>query len=283
MKFKLLVESGSTKTDWAVVSEETIAKFSTSGINPASDIELIDLSKESPVLTELADSISEIQYYGAGVIDKFTSKRIADWLNLYFRNISKLTVESDLLGACKATAGLNSGIVSILGTGSNSCLYDGHQITDNIPALGFILSNEGGGTSIGKAILQAYFYRQMPSDVITEFEKWTSITKSQVVQSLYLKKNPTQYLASFAIFLNETKNKEWRKSLLSNSFQDFIDTRIKAYKDYNSYELHFVGSIAYFCQNILRETLQLNDLEATSIVHKPIEGLIALNKKKRDD
>lgn len=277
MSYKLVVESGSTKTDWALISSSGIKRYQSNGINPASDIELLNLRIGTPELLVKANNIKEIYYYGAGVIDNVTRQRISDWLDLYFQNCTTKLVETDLLGACKATAKRNKAIVSILGTGSNSCLYDGERIIDNIPALGYSLGNEGGGTEVGKAILQSYFYRQMPADVKVEFEHKYSIDKSSVVQSLYLQENPTKYLASFASFVSVTKNKNWRRHLLTKVFQRFIDIRIKTYLNYNSYELHFVGSIAYFCQDILEEILQNNSLEASSIVHKPIDGLIALH------
>lgn len=270
----LIVDSGSTKTDWAIIDGLKHSIYSSRGINPSSDSTFISLSDHNRALYDLSSKITDIHFYGAGIIDSVTKNRIRIWLISHFTNTVELTINSDLLGACKALAGNKKGLISILGTGCNSCLYDGNHIIDNIPSLGYIISNEGAGTDIGKAILQSYFYRQMPEDVEREFELKYSIDKSSVVRSLYLESNPTSYLAKYATFINETSNPEWRKSILSPLFQSFIDIRIKSYFEYLSYELYFVGSIAYFCEDILKEILENNNLQVAKILQKPIDGLI---------
>lgn len=274
MKNKLIVESGSTKTDWVIISANEIRKHTTPGTNPAANENLFDLKNACPELLEESNSISEIHFYGAGVIDLKTRTLIKKWLEKYFNQVDKLTIESDLLGAVRAVAGHNKGIINILGTGSNSCVYNGLEIIDNIPALGFALSNEGGGSRIGGELIKSYFYKKLPADVHTEFEERFKITKSDLVKQVYRGENPTAYLASYAKFLNETQNKEWRKNFLFPLFQDFVDIRIKQYSQYLSYDLYFVGSIAYFYSDILRDVLQFNNLSSSSIMQKPIDGLV---------
>ncbi len=270
----LVVDSGSTKTDWAILDGMKHTCYSSPGINPSSDLVFLSLSDHNSAIAEMSSHITHIYYYGAGVIDSATKKRIQDWLSMYFMNSIELNIASDLLGACKALAGDKKGIVSILGTGCNSCTYDGQEVTDNIPALGYSLSNEGAGTEIGKAILQSYFYRKMPTNVKLEFEDKYKIDKSRVVHALYQEPNPTAFLSKHASFINETSDKEWRKSILIPLFQSFVDIRIKSYFDYSAYELYFVGSIAYFCQDILKEILENNNLQVAEIIQKPIDGLI---------
>ena len=275
----LVVDSGSTKTDWAIIDGTVHKCYDSPGINPSSDLAFLSLSEHNSALAEKSHHISHIHYYGAGVIDIPTKKRIHDWLSKYFKNSVGINISSDLIGACKALAGDKEGIVSILGTGCNSCTYDGQKITDSIPTFGFSLSNEGAGTEIGKAILQSYFYRKMPTDVKREFEAKYKIGKSSVVHALYQEPNPTVFLAKYASFINETTNMEWRKAILTPLFQSFVDIRIKSYFDYSVYELYFVGSIAYFCQDILKEILENNNLHVAQIIQKPIDGLIKYHKK----
>ncbi|MDF1698581.1 MAG: hypothetical protein P1U56_22205 [Saprospiraceae bacterium] len=270
----LIVESGSTKTDWVILTPKGQHRFNTKGINPSANSEMYLLEIECPELLEYATIIDSIYYYGAGVIDDRTRTIIHNWLKPYFSSCKEFQIESDTLGSAIATAGDKPGIVCILGTGSNSCLYDGKSITDNIPALGYILSNEGGGSKIGSELIKAYFYRSLPEDVSTEFYTQYPLSKSEVVNALYNDGNPTAYLANFATFLNTTENKTWRKNFLFPLFQEFIDVRIKQYSDYLAYDIHFVGSIAYFYADILREVLQYNSLQCSSIVQKPIEGLV---------
>ncbi|MFT6336785.1 MAG: glucosamine kinase [Saprospiraceae bacterium] len=277
----LVVDSGSTKTDWAIIDGANHTCYFSPGINPSSDLVFRSLAEHNSVLAEMSHFISHIYYYGAGVIDGATKKRIQDWLVTYFKNASEIKVSSDLLGACKSLAGDKKGIVSILGTGCNSCTFDGQKVTDNIPALGYALSNEGAGTAIGKAILQSYFYRKMPADIKLEFKTKYKVDKSSVVHALYQEPNPTAFLAKHASFINETSNKEWRRSILAPLFQSFIDIRIKSYFDYSAYELYFVGSIAYFCQDILKEILENNNLQVAEIIQKPIDGLIKYHNQKQ--
>jgi len=274
VKNKLIIESGSTKTDWVIITASQNLKFTTLGINPAANENLFDLNQECADLLKHSNTISEIHYFGAGVIDDKTRLIIRDWLDIYFKQTENFTIESDMLGAAKAVARDKAGIISILGTGSNSCVYDGNEIKANIPALGFALSNEGGGSKIGGELIKAYFYKKLPEDVRDEFEQRFKISKSDVVEQIYKGDNPTAYLANYARFLNETENKEWRKSFLFPLFQEFIDIRIKQYSEYLQYDLHFVGSIAYFYADVIRDILQYNGLQCSSIIQKPIDGLV---------
>lgn len=274
----LVVESGSTKTEWAVISESQHQIYSTSGINPTSNKKFPPIFTESVELAQFANSVDKIYYYGAGVIDHTTSAKIEQWLLLKFP-MAAVEVKNDMLAACRSTANSNPAIVSILGTGSNSCVYDGTSIIDNIPSLGYAISNEGGGTDIGKAILQAYFYRQMPAKVKIKFDAKFAVTKSQVTNDLYQQPNPTAALAHYASFINDCDDDAWRKSILSTCFKSFVELRILTYSEYHRYELHFVGSIAYFCQDILRDVLEHYNLQAQSIIQKPINGLINWHNK----
>jgi len=274
MAYKLIIDSGSTKTDWVIITPNENYRFSTQGINPSANENLFDLRADAKDLLIHASSISEINYFGAGVIDQRTRLIIKDWLGLYFKNVKHYRIESDMLGAAIATAGHQEGIVCILGTGSNSCVYDGNKIVDNIPALGFALSNEGGGSKIGGMLIKAYFYKQLPTEVRLEFENKYPLDKSEVINQIYKQGNPTAYLAKFAKFLNETEHKEWRRSFLFPIFQEFVDIRIKQYSEYLSHDIYFVGSIAYFYADVIRDILQYKGLTCASIVQKPIDGLV---------
>lgn len=274
MGYKLIVDSGSTKTDWVIIGSAGNYKFSTQGINPSANERLFDLSKEGSDILTYASSITDIKYFGAGIIDERTRTIIKNWLSQYFKKVNYFQIESDLLGASISTAGDDEGIVCILGTGSNSCLYDGSKIVDNIPALGYVLSNEGGGSKIGGELLKAYFYNKLSAEIKNEFEAKYKLSKSEVVEGLYKSENPTAYLASFAQFLNNTQYKDWRKKFLFPIFQEFVDIRIKQYSEYLRYDLYFVGSIAYFYADVINDVLQYNGLTSKSIIQKPIDGLV---------
>ena len=274
MEYKLIVESGSTKTDWVFISSDSELRFSTEGTNPSASEDFFNIRDAIKGLDSISDQVISIHFFGAGIINDHARRLIQSWLSPYFKNCRHFQIESDMLGAAISTAGEKKGIICILGTGSNSCVFDGQKIIDNIPALGFALSNEGGGSKIGSQLIKAYFYGLLPKDVHAEFSSLYAIEKSELVEQVYKKENPTAFLAGYAKFLNETKNKSWRKEFMFPIFQEFIDIRIKQYSDYSGYDLHFVGSIAYFYADLLKEVLQNNNLTCTSIVPKPIDGLV---------
>ena len=273
MSYKLVADSGSTKTDWALIGSDEVVLYSSPGTNPSTSTELFDLEQHCGELLARASEVESIHYFGAGVIDDRTRGIIQSWLGKHF-NKAEFRIEGDMLGAAKATAGDSEGIVCIMGTGSNSCLYDGEKIIDNIPALGYILSNEGGGSRIGMELLRNFFYRQMPSKVSKHFEEKYQLSKSTLVKELYSTQDPTYYLARYARFLNETEDKEWRKAFLFPIFQKYVDIRIKQYEEYLRYDLYFVGSIAYFYGDVINDVLAYNGLRAKSMIRKPIDGLV---------
>jgi len=274
MTGKLIVESGSTKTDWVVLAESGERLFTTAGINPSSNQDFYDLKEACSTLVDLGSSIDEIHYFGAGVIDDKTQYRVQVWLKKYFRRTQQIQIKSDMMGAALASAGKRKGIICILGTGSNSCLYDGNQIIDNIPALGYILSNEGGGSKIGGELLKAYFYRLLPPLIRQAFVDQYQLSKSTLIERLYQSSDPTAFLASFAKFPNQIEDQEWKRAFLQPIFQEFVDLRIKQYSQYLDYDLYFVGSIAYFYGDVINEVLKNNGLSSNGIIEKPIGGLI---------
>lgn len=274
MTYRLIAESGSTKTDWVLLSEEDELKFTTQGSNPSANEDMFDLGKNAPDLLSYAKKVEAIHFFGAGIIDDIKRLVVKKWLLQYFPHTSHFEIEGDMFGAARSVAGDRDGIICILGTGSNSCVYQNSSLVDNIPALGFALSNEGGGSKIGGELLKSFFYRRMPKGVHKEFTDTYGLSKSKLVEHLYKGDNPTAYLASFAGFLNKTQDKEWRTAFLTPLFQEFIDIRIKQYSEYLGYDLYFVGSIAYFYADVINDVLQANGLTCKSIIRKPIDGLV---------
>lgn len=269
----LIIDSGGTKADWTLIrSDEPITAMS-AGIDIYSDA----IEIPSDLMAYIKDTTS-IHFYGAGVFGDIQRKLVHTALEKAFLTSKNITVHSDMIGAARATAGNERGIICILGTGSNSCVYDGKNIVKQIPSLGYIIGDDGAGTSIGKALLKAYFYGEMPSQVSDAFAQVYPITKERVLARLR-KENSAHYLANFARFPKEYPS-EYLNALVAAEITTFVERRILSYREYLDYPIHFIGSIAYFYQNILRSVCARYSLQVECIVQKPMEGLIVYHEKK---
>jgi N-acetylglucosamine kinase-like BadF-type ATPase len=274
----LIVESGSTKADWVAVKPSGDASFyHTRGLNPATQNSFFDLKQDEKLLESIIQA-QFIFFYGAGVINEVAKDKIKTWLQASGA-IGTIEVNSDLLAACRACSGKSSGIVGILGTGSNSCIYDGNCIIDIIPSLGYILGDEGSGAHIGKEILSAYFCRKMPEKVQNDFENQYELTRDDVINQIYQQHAGSRYIASFASFLGKTEE-DWSASILTKVFRAFIEYRIVTLKNYRSYPIHFAGSIAYYHRSHLEMVLKEYGLAVGNIVQQPIHTLIDYHFKQ---
>lgn len=264
----IVIDSGSTKSDVAVIGKNGVEYYTQQGINP-------QIQKETPISDRLANDLAHaerIVFYGAGCDTENDVKVLTNKFKVY--NVAiEVEAYSDMLGACRATAGSNPGIVSILGTGSNSCVYDGSEIVDTIPQFGYILNDDGGGSYIGKMMLQDYFDGEMPSNIAQAFESHYDLSRAHVLYQLYKSNNTSQYLASHVAFMSLIKGK-WKKKILNRAFEDFIRRRIAPYTDYNQYDLYFVGSIAHHFQKRLKKVMKNSDLKIAGIEQKPIQKLV---------
>lgn len=274
----LIIESGSTKADWvAVMPSGDTHFFKTSGINPATQNDFPTLTDEDTLLNFVTTS-ENIYFYGAGVIDQASKSRIVQWLKINGAKVDA-TVESDLLAAARACCKSEPGIVSILGTGSNSCVYDGEIRIDNIPSLGYILGDEGSGSHIGKEILRAYFCRKMPASIQMSFENQFKIKREDLIENVYRQHLGSKYVASFASFLTDV-DETWKKEILLKVFREFINFRIITLDGYQTYPIHFAGSIAYHYKMYLKEALHEFGLNLGNVVQQPIYELIDYHFKQ---
>lgn len=193
---------------------------------------------------------------------------------------SVVEVNSDLLGAARALLGNTRGIACILGTGSNSCLYDGEKIISNIPPLGFILGDEGSGASLGKRLLADYLKGIMPGEVAKLFGKEFATDKEKVIKEVYRGEFPSKYIASFVVFLRENLQNEYCKKLLTDSFKDFIERNIMHYNGYREMKISFTGSIAWYFNEILLKVLKEYGLTAGEVIKEPAERLMDYHLRK---
>lgn len=268
----IIADSGSTKTNWALITNDEILRLNTHGLNP---FHLSSESIQREILNGLQDwvynyTITQVHFYGAGCIDKGKEK-IHFSLKKLFKDAT-IEVKDDLTGACYAVAGKNKGIVGILGTGSNSCEYDGQQVISKIPALGYILGDEGSGTHIGKLFLNRLLRKELPASIINDFHSKTSLSPESILNAVYSHQNPIVFISSTCKFISNyiDEYQEVRDIVYSSIHEYFIRQITK----YNSSKTYFCGSIAHTFHEIIREICAKYSLEMVNINQRPIDGLI---------
>lgn len=242
------------------------------------DIQTILVEQLLPKLN--ADDVREVYFYGTGVHDEHRSEIVGKALRAVFPK-AKVEVEHDLLAAARSVCGHNAGIACILGTGSNSCYYDGKDILDNVPSLGWLLGDEGSGTHLGKALLRAWFYRELPTDLNTAFNAAYPEGQDAIKDRVY-DKGANAYLATFTRFLGENIQHPFVQKLVSDCLGEFLDRQVCKYNGYQHVPIHFVGSIAYHFQDILVKCLEDRKLKLGTVVRKPIYPLADYHRHTTD-
>jgi glucosamine kinase len=270
----IIADCGSTKCDWLLVHGGRNQQLeNTVGFSPffhsTADIREILETQLAPKVD--VSLVKEIYFYGTGVHDAHRANIVKDALVAVFPN-AKVEVEHDLLAAARATCGRNAGIACILGTGSNSCYFDGVRILDNVPSLGWLLGDEGSGTHLGKALLRALFYRELPTDLEKAFHEAYPEGMDAIKDRIY-EKGANAYLASFTRFLADHLQHPVIQHMVSQSLGDFLDRHVVKYQGYQQVPVHFVGSIAHHFQDILNKCLEDRRIKPGVVVRKPIYPL----------
>lgn len=270
----LIADSGSTKTDWLLLNGNTkISYLQTKGLNPYFT-SIPDIEKQiEKVYSEIKKiEIKSIFFYGSGIKDDKSVYKIKKAISTVFPN-TQVFVYSDILGAARASLNLTDGIACILGTGSNTCLYKNHKIAYKIPAMGYILGDEGSGAVLGRNILNLYFKGIMPLYLQKEFAARFAVTEAQVLENIYRKPFANRYLASFSVFLSEFKQDDFIHQFLFNSFDDFMIKNILPYENYQSFPVGMVGSIAFYFRDIIQEVADKYGIMIKKVIEKPIDAL----------
>lgn len=277
---QLIADSGSTKVDWRAIKEDgSVIEISTEGINPVFQTreQILDIfnTKLVPVL---GNGVKEIYFYGAGVV----SPEVCGALSGYFKEVfpeSECFAASDVLAAARALCGHKPGIACILGTGSNSCMYDGKDIVKNVRAGGFILGDEASGGYLGKRLISDFIKGLLPKEIEDVFVERYGLDYMAIVQKVYRESLPSRFLASFSPFLNEFKEHPYIHNLLRSSFDEFFKRNIIHY-DYQNNEVNFVGSIAYYYRPIIEESAAAQGMKVGKIIKSPIDGLVEYHKEE---
>lgn len=271
----LIADSGATKTDWCTGHNLMDARIiQTQGINPfhqsAEHIGKV-LSEELLPQLETATDITHIHFYGAGCTPE-KSLIVKEALHHIFPQ-AETNVQSDLLGAARSLCGKEKGIACILGTGSNSCLYDGEKIVKNISPLGYILGDEGSGAVLGKRLVSDCLKHQLPEPICQMFLEETGLTAASIIDKVYRQPQANRFLASLTPFLSAHRDMSEIHDLLTGCFTDFFRRNVMQY-DCTQTEVHFTGSIAWHFQEEVKEAAQTLGIQTGKFIQSPIHGLI---------
>ena len=272
----LIADSGSTKCDWMVVDEQgtNLSEFHTMGFNPYfHDADLVESKmRESEEAMALANEVSKVYFYGAGSSSEALCSVIREGLERVFTQ-ANVHVGHDLDGAAYSTYAGEPAITCIIGTGSNSCYFDGSTASEEVPALAYILGDEASGSWFGKRLLSLHLYHKLDPVVDADFVSTFGFSKDDIVNRVYQEPNANVFLASFMTFIGRHQEVPQIISLLEEGFQAFIDVHVKCYKNYKEVPVHFVGSVAYHFQPVLRHVCEREGISVGQIIKRPIDGL----------
>jgi len=272
----LIVDSGSTKSDWVLLKDRDSRELhKTMGFNPYFHNETIitNAIKQNQELSALADGIEQVFYYGAGCSSEEMNGIVRRALKKVFTK-AEVQVDHDLVACAYATYTGKTAISCILGTGSNSCHYDGEQLTEAVPALGYILGDEGSGSYFGKKLLSAFLYNKLPEVIAKDLRERFELTKDAIVENVYMRPHANVYLASFMRFIAEHKEHQWVDQTVFEGLTHFITEHVCCFSDHKEVPVHFIGSIGHFFEPQLRRAAEDKWIELGTITRKPIDGLV---------
>lgn len=271
----LIADSGSTKCDWRIIDEnKTYRDCATSGINPYFHNEEVIPARlaNSEVLSEISERVTALFFYGAGCSSE-EHKRIAQLgLQKVFPN-AEIHVDHDLVAAAFSVYEGEPCIACILGTGSNSCHFDGDIVQEEVPALSFILGDEGSGCYFGKKLLTDFIYNRLPQNIYDGLIDKYGINKDIIFDRVYMKPHANVYLASFMKFITGFKHEPYIKEMILQGIGEFLDTHVTCFEDFKAVKTHFIGSVAYYHEDLLRQAAEQRSIQIGNIFKNPIEGL----------
>jgi N-acetylglucosamine kinase-like BadF-type ATPase len=280
MSIQLIADSGATKTTWCLLQNNKKKILSTQGLSPyflkTDQIQQIVGTEVKSKLKGIAPD--EIFFYGTGCINPGNEKLVKKALSNLFPQ-SAIQVTHDLMGAAKALCGDQKGVACILGTGSNSCYYNGKKIVKNSPGLGFVLGDEGSGAYMGKKVVQYYLYNTFDPDLMDRFNALFKTNSAEILEAVYKKPLPNRYLASFVQFLVENRGHYMVENIIEDSFNDFFFHHVYKYKESWTMPINFVGSVAFGFKDVLNEMCNSYELQLGKVLKNPMDGLIKYHTK----
>lgn len=271
----LVADSGSTKAHWRLVDdEEAIHQYETIGFNPLFiDTPSIYTELQNTLLPNLPQgTVGQVFFYGASCSSPQRNKVVADALQMAFTQAT-IYVDHDMLAAARALCQNQPGFAAILGTGSNTCYYNGIDIESSVPSLGYVLGDEGSGAYIGRMLVRGFLYGDMPTDLATKFADTYKQTKDDIITAVYTQPLPNKYLAQFTRFAGRNVQHPYIAELVTKAFDDFFENHICRYPNYTNYSVGFVGSVAFYFNSLLRHSAAKHNVTVGTIVEAPIAAL----------
>lgn len=282
----LIADGGSTKADWIALdhNKEEVFRVRTLGLNPAvvAASELHNRIINMFQLIQVKTEVQQIYFYGAGCGTPKAVAILEEVMQQIFVN-AKIVVQEDMLAAVYAATGNKPAMVAILGTGSNSCYFDGTQMHMKVASLGYVLMDEASGNYFGKRLLRDYYYGLMPADIRHKFEQDYELDADVLKKNIYREPNPNMYLASFAKFMFDFKEEAYVRDLMRRGFEKFFKYRILPYDLTPETPIYFIGSIAHYFREILDAVAESHGLRITDVIQRPINNLIAYHKEFMGD
>ena len=279
----LIADSGGSKTDWRLILKDgKIDQASSAGFNPYyQPIEDLKKNVQEILLPKMQERevVDHIYFYGAGVSSVKNQLTIKSAFLEFFPE-AQIEIGWDLLAAARALCGKEPGIACIMGTGSNSCLYDGKTIVDNVANLGWILADEGSGAIIGRKFLVDYLRKKLPEQLATQFHARFPLTREEFLEKVYQQEKPSAFLASFAKFIFQHLKECYCYELIYSSFSEFYENNVMEYPNYQNLKVHFTGSIAFYFSDILRQVANDKGITVKNILEGPIAGLTLYHTEK---
>ena len=281
MAVTLIADSGATKCEWCLLSNNTKKIVLTTGINPyfLSGAQIISLLQQE-LLPALGSMLpQQVFFYGTGLGNEDNAKTIRNVLKQLFPE-ANLSVNTDILAAARAACGNQKGMVCILGTGSNTCYYNGKRIAKNIAGIGYVLGDEGSGAYLGKKVVQHYLYNTFDEDLRARFDAAFATTPKEILENVYSKPLPNRYLAAFTMFLAQNRGHYMVENLLEDGLNDFFFQHLCKFKESWTLPIHFAGGVAFGFQDVLKQLCELYKWELGSVLQNPMPGLINFHLNK---
>jgi len=280
MPVRLIADSGATKCEWCVLDNGKKAKtIITQGISPyfLTGPQITELLEKELIPKLKKFQVKEVFFYGTGLANPKNVTIVKSVLKKLFPT-AKTEVQNDLLAAARALCGKNKGVACILGTGANSCFYNGKKMVKNSPGLGYVLGDEGSGAYLGKKVIQYYLYNTYDEELRASFEKKFQVTTMEILENVYKKPLANRYLASFAIFLAENRGHYMIENIIEDGLNDFFFTHLYKYRESWTLPIHFVGSIAFGFKDVLKDLCNTYELELGRVLKAPMQGLIEYHR-----
>jgi glucosamine kinase len=274
----LIADSGSTKAEWCLLQPTGKKTIITQGISPyfLDSVGIVELLRDELAPKIKNVTIEQLFYYGTGCANPENAKIVKKALKEVFPE-AEVEVQTDLMGAARAVCGTEKGIACILGTGSNSCYYNGKKIVNNSPGLGYVLGDEGSGAYLGKKVLQYYLYNTFDEDLRSRFDAHFVTNTAEIMDNVYKKPLPNRYLAHFAIFLAENRGHYMIENILEDGLNDFFFQHLLRYREVWKHPVNFVGGVAYGFRDVLSDLCSSYEFELGTVLKNPMEGLVRVH------